>query len=66
MPFEYLLSLFLLLIFALVLRAKYKISVFRNIREVGLFYLIIFAIGTIQDNFAVWRGHWYYPGRMVK
>lgn len=65
MPFEYLLSLTVLLFIALILKTKYKIKVFKSPKEALFFYLIIFLVGTIWDNFAVWRGHWYYPGKGI-
>ena len=65
MSFEYLLCLGLLLLMSLVLKAKYKVKVFNSFKEACNFYLIVFLIGTIWDNFAVWRGHWLYPGKGI-
>ena len=65
MRFEYLLTLLALYLITLLIKVRYKIRVFNNIKELLVFYLIIFLIGTIWDNFAVWRGHWYYPGKGI-
>ncbi len=65
MPYEYLLSLTILLFIALILKVKYKIKIFKSLKETVFFYLIIFFVGTIWDNFAVWRGHWFYPGKGI-
>ena len=65
MRYEYLISLVLLLLIAVCLKFKYKISVFNSTKEIVTFYSVIFVIGTIWDNFAVWRGHWFYPGKGI-
>lgn len=65
MPYEYLLSLTVLLIISLILKIKFKIKVFRSTKEAVIFYVVIFLVGTIWDNFAVWRGHWFYPGKGI-
>jgi len=65
MKYEYLISLVLLLLIAVCLKFKYKISIFKSTKEIITFYSVIFVIGTIWDNFAVWRGHWFYPGKGI-
>ncbi len=62
MSFEYSLILLILFIVALVLKLKFKIKVFKSPKEAIVFYLPIMFFGTIWDNFAVFRGHWFYPG----
>ena len=65
MKYEYLLSLTFLLLIAIGLKFKYKISIFKSAKEISIFYAVIFVMGTIWDNFAVWRGHWFYPGKGI-
>jgi lycopene cyclase domain-containing protein len=65
MRFEYLLTLLILFIIALFIKNKYQIKLFNNTEELLVFYSVIFVIGTIWDNFSVWRGHWFYPGKGI-
>lgn len=65
MKYEYFFILFLLLLIAYALKWKYKIIVFKSIKQAIAFYVMIFLIGTIWDNFSVWRGYWYYPGKGI-
>lgn len=65
MEFEYLFTLLLLLLIAFIIKWKLKITVFRSLKEVLVFYFIVFIIGTIWDNFAVWKGIWNYPGKGI-
>jgi lycopene cyclase domain-containing protein len=65
MRYEYFLCLLLLLLIALFLKFKFKITVFTSAKQTLVFYTVVFVIGTIWDNFSVWRGHWYYPGKGI-
>src|SRR5258708_7947532 len=65
MRYEYFLCLGTLLIITLVIRRKYNITVFRSPKEALLLYFMLFVLGTVWDNFAVWRGHWLYPGKGI-
>lgn len=65
MSFEYLLILCGFYLAALILKFKFKVKVFKNIKETIAFYSIVLILGTIWDNFAVFRGHWFYPGKGI-
>lgn len=62
MSFEYFLILGFFFLVALALKAKFKIKVFKSTREALVYFSIILVLGAIWDNFAIWRGHWSYPG----
>lgn len=62
---EYLLILLLLLIVTYAIHKSYKIKVFDSKKEMLIFYTVIMIIGVVWDNFAVYRGHWYYPGKGI-
>jgi lycopene cyclase domain-containing protein len=62
MQFEYLFILAIFYLAALALKFVYKIKVFKNTKEGLIFYSIVLILGTIWDNFAVFRGHWSYSG----
>jgi len=34
-----------------------------NLRERVLVTLIFFVVGVLWDHFAIWRGHWIFPGK---
>lgn len=59
---EYLLILLGLLAVSFFLHKKFKLKLFENKRQLFAFYLIAYFIGIVWDNFAIWRGHWSYPG----
>lgn len=65
MSFEYLLILGIVYLAALLLKFKFRVKVFSNLKEAIVYYLIILIIGTIWDNLAVLRGHWFYPGKGI-
>lgn len=65
MQFEYFLILALLYTIALVIKFRFKIEVFKNLKEAVIFYSIVVILGTIWDNFAVFRQHWIYPGKGI-
>ena len=42
-----------------------KLKIFRSKLQFIVFWLITLICGIFWDNFAVWRGHWYYPGKGI-
>jgi len=38
-----------------------KIRLFKNPKQMLLFWGFVFIIAIIWDHFAIWRGHWIYP-----
>ncbi|TSC69940.1 MAG: lycopene cyclase [Parcubacteria group bacterium Gr01-1014_46] len=62
MKYEYLLILLFFLLVALFLEWKYRIHLYNSKKERLIITFILFFIGIVWDNFAVWRGHWSFPG----
>ena len=40
----------------------YKVKIFRTRNQFLVFWLWIFVVGVIWDQYAVFKGHWLYPG----
>jgi lycopene cyclase domain-containing protein len=59
---EYLLIEILFLSIIIFIHKYNKIKIFKNKVQTILFWFIIFIIGVVWDNYAVFRGHWFYPG----
>lgn len=57
---EYFLILVSLFLLSLVLHFAFKIKLFISFRHLFYTYLAVFVIGTLWDNFAIWRGHWNF------
>ena len=62
MWYEYPLILLALLLVTVFLHKYFQIKLFNNKKQIIYFYTLFFIIGTIWDNFAIYRGHWFYPG----
>lgn len=60
---EYLMILLGLILVSFLLQKRFQIRLFENKKQIIVFYLIMYAVGVIWDNFAIWRGHWNYPGK---
>ncbi|MDD5254352.1 MAG: lycopene cyclase domain-containing protein [Candidatus Nanoarchaeia archaeon] len=41
----------------------YKVKLFRAKSQMITFWVLTFLLGTLWDQFAVYRGHWFYPGK---
>lgn len=65
MHYEYLAILIFLFIISVYLKVHYKLKFFKNTKQMIYFYIIFYLVGIFWDNFAVWRGHWYYPGKGI-
>jgi len=65
MKYEYLAILLTILIVSLYLQRRFKIKVFNNLKESIIFYGIILGLGTVWDNFAIYRKHWIFPGNGI-
>lgn len=59
---EYLVILLGIIVVTFFFHKKFQIKLFENNKQMFAFYLIIYAIGTVWDSFAILRGHWNYPG----
>ena len=42
-----------------------KIKLFENKFQLIAVFASTLIIGGIWDNYAVWRGHWFYPGKGI-
>ena len=42
-----------------------KIKLFKNKTQLIAIFASTLIIGGIWDNYAVWRGHWFYPGKGI-
>ncbi|OGK37711.1 hypothetical protein A3F03_03080 [Candidatus Roizmanbacteria bacterium RIFCSPHIGHO2_12_FULL_41_11] len=63
MSFEYLSILLFLLLISISFHKTQKIRIFDNLKHMLIFYGVMLLVGIVWDNFAVYRGHWYYPGK---
>jgi len=63
MSYEYLIILSILTLIASLLQKIFKIKLFNSLKQSLTFYTTIFTIGIIWDSFAIYRGHWIYPGQ---
>ena len=54
-----------IIIFALLYLSQryYDIKIFRTKIQFLVFWLWVFVVGIIWDQYAVLRGHWIYPGK---
>ncbi len=59
---EYLLILLLIFCATFFVQRYFKLQLFQNKKQIIVFFAVIYFIGTIWDNFAIYRGHWSYPG----
>jgi lycopene cyclase domain-containing protein len=60
---EYLIILGILLLISLVLEIKFHIRLYKSRKERIIITLIFLVIGIIWDSFAIYRGHWIFPGK---
>ncbi|NVM21747.1 MAG: lycopene cyclase domain-containing protein [Desulfobacterales bacterium] len=51
-----------LLIWAFLVKLKYKVQAFKSIKHCVLTMLLFFIVGVAWDHFAIYRGHWAFPG----
>ena len=59
---EYLLILLIILLIAFLVEWKYRIHLYRSMKERLIVTLTLFLVGLIWDYYAVYRKHWSYPG----
>lgn len=58
---EYLTVLLFFSIIAVFFHWRFRLPVFRSLREAILIILWLAFIGSVWDTFAIWRGHWQFP-----
>ena len=59
---EYLIILLALLISAIFLEWRYRIHLYHSRNERLIITGLFFVIGVMWDQFAIFRGHWEFPG----
>jgi len=59
---EYLIIELCILLIAIFFHKFYKLKLFENIWQGIFMFGCVLIFGGIWDNYAVYRGHWFYPG----
>lgn len=59
---EYLIILLFFLITAALAEWKYHIHLYHSRKERLIVVLFFFITGALWDTYAIWRGHWSFPG----
>ena len=62
---EYLLIEFGFFLIAFLIHKSSKIRLFKNKLQMLIVFASALIVGVLWDNYAVWRGHWYYPGQGI-
>jgi len=62
---EYLIIEIICFLITLGVHKYYKIKIFRTRNQFIIFWFLLIFFGGIWDNFAVYRGHWLYPGKGI-
>ncbi|MDO8628142.1 MAG: lycopene cyclase domain-containing protein [Nanoarchaeota archaeon] len=59
---EYLLILVSIFIINILVEWKYHVHLYHSRKERVTIVLILFVSALLWDWYAIWRGHWVYPG----
>ena len=62
---EYLIIEICIFIIIFITQKINKIKLFENKTQLIAIFASTLIIGGIWDNYAVWRGHWFYPGKGI-
>jgi len=57
---EYLATLISVFLICILVKLRYKLQLFKSAKEGLLVIGALFAIGSIWDSFAIFRGYWSY------
>ncbi|NQV08400.1 lycopene cyclase domain-containing protein [Candidatus Woesearchaeota archaeon] len=60
---EYLIIEIILILITFLIHRHYKIKIFKSKKQMLFFWILVSIGGVIWDNYAVYRGHWLYPGK---
>ena len=60
---EYLIILICILVLAFLTHKLCKIKLFKSKLSAIAIFASTLIVGGVWDNYAVWRGHWFYPGK---
>ncbi len=59
---EYLIIEVILILITYMIHRYHKVKIFKSRKQILIFWILTFIGGAIWDNYAVYRGHWLYPG----
>jgi lycopene cyclase domain-containing protein len=59
---EYLIIEAVLILITYLIHKYYNVKIFKSKKQMSIFWILIFFGGIVWDNYAVYRGHWFYPG----
>ena len=59
---EYLIVLLLLFASAMAMEWKFHVRLCHSRKERIIVSAVFFVMGVLWDNFAIFRGHWFFPG----
>jgi len=62
---EYLIIEICIFLIVFITQKRCKIKLFKNKLHLIAIFASTLIIGGIWDNYAVWRGHWFYPGKGI-
>ncbi|MBW2972623.1 lycopene cyclase domain-containing protein [Candidatus Woesearchaeota archaeon] len=59
---EYLVLLLVALVITIFLEWQYKVHLYHSRKERLIITAVFFVVGVAWDTFAIFRGHWEFPG----
>ena len=59
---EYLIIEIILILVTYIIHKYHKVKIFKSRKQMLIFWILTFVGGSIWDNYAVYKGHWLYPG----
>ncbi len=62
---EYLIILVFLLLLAIFLHKYFHLRLYKSNTQAIIANIVLYTVGIIWDQFAVWRGHWSFNGRYM-
>jgi lycopene cyclase domain-containing protein len=57
---EYLAILIIVFLVSMILKLRYRIQLFKSVKEGLLVIISLFVIGTLWDSYAILRGYWSF------
>ena len=62
---EYLLILISVFVICLVVKWRFKLRLFKSIKEALIIMVSLFMIGSIWDSYAIFRGYWNFNEKLL-
>jgi lycopene cyclase domain-containing protein len=59
---EYFVILMILLVSGVIIQRKNHIQLYKSRKEQLIVVLVFFVIGVLWNHYAIFRGHWTFPG----